>query len=96
MNSEWNQFVASSPHGDVLQCREWGEVKRPEWQPVAVVLRNQSTLTATALILQRKIPYSDRTMFYIPRGPILDWNDVGLVRELFSKIQDEAEKRKAR
>ena len=95
MISDWNQFVAASPHGDVLQCREWGEVKKPDWQPIEVSLRHESTFMATALILKRKIPYSDRTMFYIPRGPILNWNDVGLVRELFSKIQDEAEKHKA-
>lgn len=99
MNSDWNQFVASSPFGDVLQCREWGEVKKPDWQPLEILIGNQSgeasTPRASALVLKRKIPYSDRTMFYLPRGPILDWNDTGLVCELFGKIRDEAENHKA-
>jgi lipid II:glycine glycyltransferase (peptidoglycan interpeptide bridge formation enzyme) len=95
MSSPWNDFVAASPYGDVLQCREWGEVKKPDWQPLEVSIGNASTLRATALILKRKLPYSDRAMFYISRGPILDWSDVALVRELLCRIRDEAEKHKA-
>jgi peptidoglycan pentaglycine glycine transferase (the first glycine) len=95
MNSDWNKFVAASPYSDVLQCREWGEVKKPDWQPIEVSLESEGTLSATALILKRRIPYSDRTMFYIVRGPVLDWSNAQLTRALFEKIQKEAQKYKA-
>lgn len=95
MNSDWNKFVAASPYGDVLQCREWGEVKKPDWQPIEVSIESGSTLRATTLVLKRKLPGSSRTMFYLSRGPILDWNDAALAREMFEKVHAEAKKHNA-
>jgi lipid II:glycine glycyltransferase (peptidoglycan interpeptide bridge formation enzyme) len=93
-STDWNSFVAASPYGDVLQCLEWGEVKKTDWQPLPIALEKNGTLCATALGLLRKIPYSDRNMLYISRGPIVDWSDENLVRELFVKIGQEAQKHK--
>ncbi|MGN8592013.1 UNVERIFIED_CONTAM: hypothetical protein LI975_08575, partial [Campylobacter jejuni] len=53
---KWRDFVAASPHGDVLQCLEWGPVKKPESQPLAVALRNGDGFDATALVLKRALP----------------------------------------
>jgi lipid II:glycine glycyltransferase (peptidoglycan interpeptide bridge formation enzyme) len=92
MSSHWNNFVAASPYGDVLQCQEWGAVKKPDWQPLEITLGEDSSLRATALVLVRQLPYSKRTMFYVSRGPILDWSNDALVRELFEKIHGEAQK----
>lgn len=92
-SADWNSFVASSPYGDVLQCMEWGAVKR-DCQPLPISIERNGALAATALGLLRKLPYSDRNMLYISRGPILDWSDENLTRELFQKIRDEAQKHK--
>lgn len=96
----WNSFVAAARVdgalvGDVLQCHEWGEVKKPEWQPLYISLEKNGALAATALVLKRKIPYSDRCIFYVSRGPILDWSDPDLVREIFARLREEAAKHKA-
>ena len=66
--------MAASPYGDVMQCLEWGEVKKPDWQPVTVGIQTGGELEATALILKRSIPKTGRCIFYVPRGPILDWS----------------------
>ena len=98
--ARWNDFVAAAAVdgvlvGDILQCLEWGEVKKPDWQPIPISVERDGVLRAVALVLKRKMPYSDRSIFYVSRGPILDWNDADLVRELFAKIRDEARRHKA-
>ena len=93
--ARWNDFVAAAELdgvliGDILQCLEWGEVKKPDWQPIPISIERDGVLRAVALVLKRKMPYSDRSIFYVSRGPILDWNDADLIRELFAKIRQEA------
>ncbi len=88
--AQWNEFVAASPFGDVLQCREWGEVKKPDWQPVPVALESGGQLAATALILKRHIPRTRRSIFYVPRGPILDWSQPDIARALTDRLRQVA------
>ena len=45
----WNDFVGASPFGDVMQCMEWGDVKRPDWQPISLAIEDNGELKATAL-----------------------------------------------
>lgn len=91
----WNEFVAASPYGDVMQALEWGDVKKPLWQPVPVVIRDGDTIRATALILKRRLPRVRRCIFYIPRGPIVDWSDRELAKRLVDAIKIEARKHRA-
>ena len=82
----WNNFVAQSPFGDAMQCLEWGEVKKPDWQPIPFAVENSDGFTATALVLKRKLPLG-RSIFYVPRGPILDWNDREAARQIVKKLR---------
>ena len=82
----WNNFVAQSPFGDAMQCLEWGEVKKPDWQPIPFAVENADGFTATALVLKRKLPLG-RSIFYVPRGPILDWNDREAARQIVKKLR---------
>jgi lipid II:glycine glycyltransferase (peptidoglycan interpeptide bridge formation enzyme) len=87
---QWADFVGASPHGDVLQCLEWGAVKKPLWQPIPVALRApDGSLRATALILKRKIGRTKRSIFYLPRGPIVDWADVPTARAILHQVKVE-------
>ncbi|BCM90021.1 UDP-N-acetylmuramoylpentapeptide-lysine N(6)-alanyltransferase [Abditibacteriota bacterium] len=96
---KWRDFVAASPHGDVLQCLEWGPVKKPESQPLAVALRNGDGFDATALVLKRALPPRKATMgrslFYLPRGPILDWSKPDVFENMIEELKAEARKHKA-
>src|SRR5688572_15036828 len=86
-NSQWNQFVAASPYGDVLQCLEWGEVKRPDWYPIPVSIETGGRIDATALVLRRSIPRTGHTLFYVSRGPILDWSRRDVVAALITRLR---------
>ncbi len=95
-SSEWAAFVAASPFGDVLQCLEWGEVKKPLWQPIPVAIRgSDGSLKATALVLKRKLGRANRSIFYVPRGPIVDWNDTAAARAILGKVQEQAGQHRA-
>ena len=88
---EWAAFVVASPHGDVLQCLQWGDVKKPLWQPIPVAVRDsQGALKATALILKRTLGRSGRSIFYLPRGPIVDWADAATARAILDKVRAQA------
>ena len=92
--ARWRDFVAASPFGDVLQTLEWGPVKRPEWTPLPVAIENDDGIEASALVLQRKL-IGNRTFFYLPRGPILDWQQDGLPQAMLERLQAEAQSRRA-
>lgn len=78
-----------------MQCLEWGEVKKPLWQPIPVIIRDGETIRAVALILKRRLPRVRHCIFYIPRGPILDWTDAETAKRLVEAIRTEAKKHRA-
>lgn len=91
----WNAWVAASPHGDILQCGEWGELKKPDWRPIPIEIRTSGELNATALILRRALPRTGKSIFYIPRGPILDWSRPDVARALVKRLRDVARSHRA-
>ena len=95
----WREFVAASPHGDVLQCLEWGPVKRPESQPLSVSLPDGDGFAATALVLKRTLPLrratGGRSLFYLPRGPILDWSRPDVFEQMVEELRALARKHRA-
>lgn len=71
--ADWNQFLADSPFGDILQTWEWGEVKKDElWQPLRLRITEQDQILAQAQILIRQLPLGLK-LYYLPRGPVLDY-----------------------
>jgi peptidoglycan pentaglycine glycine transferase (the first glycine) len=93
--SNWNDYVAASPYGDVLQCLEWGELKKPDWRPLPLFVGSPDNPDAVALVLRRSIPRTGRCIFYVPRGPVLDWNDRDAARAIVEKIKAEAKRQRA-
>ncbi len=91
---KWRDFVAASPHGDVLQTLEWGPVKSPEYAPLAVSIERDGRLAATCLVLKKRLPLG-KSYFYLSRGPILDWSDETLAREMFEKLRELGKKHRA-
>ncbi len=78
-----------------MQCLEWGAVKRPQWFPLPVSLEKSGDLDATALVLRRAIPRTGRTFFYLPRGPILDWQRPGAAEAMVARLRELAGPHKA-
>ncbi len=93
-SDKWRAFVAASPHGEVLQTLEWGPVKRPDWVPVPVALEAAGKFDATALVLKRNLAFG-RSFFYLPRGPILDWQRANVVDSMFARLRELAKTHRA-
>ncbi|NQU16795.1 MAG: peptidoglycan bridge formation glycyltransferase FemA/FemB family protein [Candidatus Saganbacteria bacterium] len=89
----WNQFVSSTPECPILQSFEWAEVKG--WEPIRVVVEGRGKIVAAASILKRKIPYINKSIFYCPNGPVIDFDNQALFLQLIEKIKGEAKKNKA-
>ena len=87
--------MAASPHGDVLQCLEWGDLKRPGWTPIPVAVQENGTVKATALALRRSIPHTRRGILYVPRGPIVDWSDEAAARAIVKRLREAARRQGA-
>lgn len=91
-----DRFVSSSSDPQILQTYEWGEVKALSgWKPLRLAVKEKGEIVAAAAILRRKMPYINRSIFYLPRGPICDFKDTALVEFLLKAIKVEAKKRGA-
>ena len=72
----WNEFISSQPTGHIFQSYEWGSLKaKYGWFPLRMVVEENGQIKAAVLILERKIPLIGRSIFYSPRGPVLDYED---------------------
>lgn len=69
--SLWDDFVENHHYGHLLQSWNWGEFKKPVWEPLRYGLYQETKLIGAAQILKRPI-FGRRSFFYIPRGPVLD------------------------
>lgn len=92
----WNNFVAGSPESPVLQTFEWGELKsRFGWQPIRIAVEDGGRLIAGISILKRQIPYIRHSLFYAPRGPVVDFSNRELLECLLEAVEKEAEEHRA-
>ena len=66
-------IVSGTASVSFLQLPVWGSVK-VGWRPESVGWFRDSTLVGVALVLYRPIPkLPQRSLAYIPEGPIIDW-----------------------
>lgn len=77
--AQWDEFVSSHPAAHILQTSGWGELKSQfEWQAERVALADESGMIRTgALTLFRKIGWRGigLDLGYVPRGPLVNWQD---------------------
>jgi len=94
----WDAFVETHPRGHFLQLSGWGKFKEAfGWEAVRVGLFEAGQIVAGAQILLRplvKLPLTPR-FAYIPKGPVVDWEQQDLVERLFRAIHTEARRHRA-
>ncbi|MDH7487969.1 MAG: peptidoglycan bridge formation glycyltransferase FemA/FemB family protein [Anaerolineae bacterium] len=78
LDEEWNRFVERHRHGHLLQSCQWAQFKSHHaWSACRVVARQDSDLVAGAQVLFRRVgPVS---VAYVPKGPVVDWDNPTLV-----------------
>jgi peptidoglycan pentaglycine glycine transferase (the first glycine) len=73
---DWDALVAQWPQAGFMQSAAWGVFKRHfGWVPYRLVLPWAGTAPLMAQVLVRRMPGSDFTVGYVPRGPLLDYAD---------------------
>lgn len=58
-------------NGHPLQAFSWGELKKPNWNPIRLGVFEKSKCISVVSILQRSIPLYGKTFGYVPRGIVV-------------------------
>ncbi|WP_296240961.1 peptidoglycan bridge formation glycyltransferase FemA/FemB family protein [uncultured Faecalicoccus sp.] len=89
---EYNAFVENHPYCNLLQSYQWADVKK-NWDHLHTGVYDENhQLVAAGLVLIKSLPMGF-TMFYLPRGPILDYKNKPLLKYYFSELKRIAKKR---
>jgi peptidoglycan pentaglycine glycine transferase (the first glycine) len=92
----WNDVVARLPCAHVLQSHEWGVFKsRHGWQPSRLLFLRGAEPVAAASILMRRAPGAPWGVMYVPKGPVLDYDDHDLVAGVFARLEEIAAEQRA-
>ena len=84
---QWDAFVAAQPHSHILQTSAWGELKsRFGWSADRIAVTHTDRIAAGALVLFRSLPLRLGTLAYIPKGPLLDFDDDETTGELLQGL----------
>jgi lipid II:glycine glycyltransferase (peptidoglycan interpeptide bridge formation enzyme) len=66
-------FNATQPGVSFLQTPAWGQVKS-EWRHESLGwFDERDQLVGAGLVLHRKLPKINKTLAYLPEGPVIDW-----------------------
>lgn len=90
---EYDQFVKEHELANVLQSSAWEKVKS-DWNHEKFGVYEEGKLLAVASILIKFLPLGYK-MFYIPRGPILDYRDTELLSFVIQSIKSYARSKRA-
>ncbi len=96
---EWDAFVAGHPAGHILQTSAWAALKGSfGWTSQRAVLRTipspQAPILGGASILFRRLPWG-QSLAYVPRGPVVDWDDPAQARAVLTMAAEFARKQHA-
>lgn len=90
---QFDEFVMNSSQNNLFQCTNWAKVKN-NWEPLYTSVTEEDKIVGVGLVLIRKI-IGSKTLFYIPRGPILDYTNPNLIKFYFDELSKIAKERKA-
>ena len=104
----WNQIISQLPDPHFLQSYEWGQVKaKYGWVPYYAVWTEDgkffissnyqlpiTNVVAAALILKRTA-FRRFSIFYAPKGPLMDWTNEPLRKRVLDDLQSFAKKQGA-
>jgi peptidoglycan pentaglycine glycine transferase (the first glycine) len=86
--TDWDKLIAALPGAHILQTQEWGEFKLAYgWQMQPYLWRDESgQVCAAAMVLKRSI-LGGLSVLYVPRGPLVDWDNAALAQEVITDLQ---------
>ncbi|WP_455166744.1 aminoacyltransferase [Streptococcus sp.] len=90
---EHDKFVKTSPQTNLLQSSDWAKIK-DNWGNERLGVYQDHKLVSVASILIQPLPLGF-TMLYIPRGPIMDYQNSELVAFMLQSIKTYAKSKRA-
>lgn len=90
---EHDDFVKASSQTNLLQSASWAKVK-DNWDNERIGFYKNDQLVASASILIKPLPLG-MTMLYIPRGPIMDYQNQELLQFVLTSLKQFAKTKKA-
>ncbi len=95
-DAAWDAFVERRTDGHVLQTSAWATLKsRFGWNAGRVAVLDSGQVVAGASVLLRRLPLGLATLAYIPKGPLVNWDDAALVSKLFERMDELCRSRRA-
>ena len=89
-NEKYTEFIKSHKHGNMMQAIEWSAIKNT-WGAVRVAVSDdEDNIIAAAQVLTRK------GLWYVPRGPILDYNNKELLSFFLTNLKKFAKTKQAK
>lgn len=89
-NEKYTEFIKSHKHGNMMQAIEWSAIKNT-WGAVRVAVSDdEDNIIAAAQVLTRK------GLWYMPRGPILDYNNKELLGFFLTNLKKFAKTKQAK
>ena len=92
-SEEHDEFVKKSSQTNLLQSSDWAKIK-DNWGNERLGVYKDQELVAVASILIQPLPLGF-TMLYIPRGPIMDYQNKDLVAYMLQSIKTFAKSKRA-
>lgn len=84
---EFNEFSSKHQNSIFFQSSYWGKLKETTgWKYYLTGLKEDGCLVGTSLLLAKKIPIFNKYIFYSPRGFLIDYNDLDLVKKYTTEI----------
>jgi lipid II:glycine glycyltransferase (peptidoglycan interpeptide bridge formation enzyme) len=95
----WEKALGKLPNSHALQSWVWGEFKsRWGWSALPMLLtiaENSWEPLAAAMVLKRKIPFTPFSILYVPRGPVFEYKDRPLRRQVLALLEQLARQERA-
>ncbi|HPC35697.1 MAG TPA: peptidoglycan bridge formation glycyltransferase FemA/FemB family protein [Candidatus Marinimicrobia bacterium] len=91
-NIAYNNFIAESRYSSIYQSFEWGIIREfDNWEVIRLIAIDSDRFVGALSCLCKKSPLFGKRIFYIPRGPVLDYsaeNAHDIFDSLFIKIRE--------
>ncbi len=92
---QFKEFSSQHPLTSFYQTKEWGELKEENgWKSHLLGLINEKKEIQAGCLLLSKMTPIKKNMFYSPRGFLIDYNNLDLLKEFTEKIKEYVKKEK--